>query len=284
MDWCDKGAYPDVVGTLYLRCDEGNPGDVFNSIEFMVRDNIVIFTLDTVFHNLCLKYTGFHGIFDSSGFDVSFCEIGWIGGFPQCYDENGNPICGGNAVECGGNFDHYSVTDCYIYQCYDTGVSHQWGDGEALMQNITYARNVITHTDAAVEVFFPDTCKMENVLIADNYFLYSGYGWFNGISWKDNNWGTAYQGHGDPNVAENFRMENNIFYLSTGPLIATAAAKEHRPVMSGNTYVQHPGGILAVWPTEEEYVGYGIIYPYSDKAADYVRDIPGDKNGIVLYN
>lgn len=287
MDGCDRNEYPDVVGTLYLRCDKGNPGEVFNSIEFMVRDNIVIPELDTVFNNLCLKYTGFHGIYGYSGFDVSFCEIGWIGGSPQFYDENGIPVCAGNAVECGGNYDHFSVTDCYIYQCYDAGVSHQFSSSEgALMQNITYARNVITHTDAAVEVFYyPETCKAENVLIADNYFLYSGYGWFMGILGKDNYWGAAYQGHNYPNVAENFRMENNVFYLSTGPLISTAAAKEHRPVMSGNTYVQHPGGILAQWPMGDEYDESNVMmYPYSDKAADYVRDILGDENGIVYSN
>ncbi len=285
MDWCDRGVYPDAVGALYLRCDAGNPGEVFGSIEFMVRDNIVIPAKDTVFHNLCLKYTGFHAIFGSEGFDVSFCEIGWIGGSPQCYDDEGNPICGGNAVECDGNYDHYSVTDCYIYQCFDTGVSHQCGDGQDfLMQNITYARNVITHTDAAVEVFLGDSAKMQNVLIEDNCFLYSGYGWFQGVLGKETPWGAAYQGHGNPNAAENFSMENNVFYLSTGPLIATVPAKEHLPVMRGNTYVQHPGGILAIWPMEEEYVGYGITYPYSDKAADYVRDILGDETGIVLSN
>ena len=283
MDWCDKGDYPDVVGTLYLRCDTGNPGDVFDSIEFMVRDNIVIPARDTVFNNLCLKYTGFHGIYGGQGYEVSFCEIGWIGGSPQFYDEDGNPVCGGNAVECGGNIDHYSVTDCYIYQCYDTGVSHQCG-GRVHMQNITYARNVITHTDAAVEVFFTDdTSKMENVLIKNNYFLYSGYGWYCGILGKGN-YGAAYQGHQYPNVSKNFRMENNVFYLSTGPLIATAASKENRPMLNGNTYVQNPYGILAVWPQQEEYVGYGIIYPYTDKATDYVHDILGDANGIVFEN
>lgn len=41
---------------------------------------------DAVFHNLCLKYTGAHGIFGGDmGYDVSFCEIGWIGGSPQYY-------------------------------------------------------------------------------------------------------------------------------------------------------------------------------------------------------
>jgi hypothetical protein len=284
MDWCDRGEYPDVVGTLYLRCDAGNPGEVFDSIEFMVRDNIVIPAKDSVFHNLCLKYTGFHGIYASSGYDVSFCEIGWIGGSPQYYDEEGTPMIGGNAVECGGNFDHYSVTDCYIYQCFDTGVSHQYGGGDMLMQNITYARNVITHTDMAIEVFFEEPTKAENVLIADNHLLYSGYGWYQGILGKDNYRGLAYMGHGYPNITENFRMENNVFYLSTGPLIQTAATKEHLPVMNGNTYVQHPGGDLAYWPVEDEYVGNGVTYPFSDKAVDYVREILGDINGIVIAN
>ena len=273
----------DVEGPLYLRCDEGNPGEVFDSIEFMVCKMIIDPAQESVFHNLCLKYTGFHAIAGDGGYDVSFCEIGWIGGSPFSYEEDGTPVCGGNAVEAGSNFDHFSVTDCYIYQCYDTGISHQWNGESVLMQNITYARNVITHTDAAVEVFFTDRMsRMENILIEDNYFMYSGYGWYKGILGKETPWGAAYQGHAYPNMAENFRIENNVLYLSSGPLINTAAAKEHQPVLDGNTYIQTEGNILACWMTGNGYGHPKTFICESSNMQEVVTDILGDKNGIVF--
>jgi len=37
MDNCDYNETPEVVGNLYLQCDAGNSGEVYSSIEFMVR-------------------------------------------------------------------------------------------------------------------------------------------------------------------------------------------------------------------------------------------------------
>lgn len=307
MDTCDRGEYPEeVVGTLYLRCDTGNPGEVFDSIEFAVRQNIILPANDTVFHNLCLKYTGAHCIFGGDmGYDVSFCEIGWIGGSPQYYRyDNGEPVIMGNGIECDGNYDHYSVTDCYIYQCYDAGVSNQdpsedpavtgnenFEGYDVIQQNITYARNVFAYNDMPIEIFFTleddasyGRHRMENVLIEGSYFLYTGYGWYmdtKGVA------GSAYMGHISPNASENFRINNNIFYLSTGPLLTTGAPEKWQPTLDGNTYVQSDGGLLISWFTEEE--GYQKNYSYyynehQDTVTEVIRGILGDENGTALKN
>lgn len=307
MDHCDKGEYPEeVVGTLYLRCDKGNPGEVFDSIEFAVRQNIILPADDAVFHNLCLKYTGAHCIFGvDMGYEVSSCEIGWIGGSPQYYRyDDGKPELLGNAVESGGSYDHFSVTDCYIYQCYDTGASNQdpyensavtgYENAEyrdVIQRNITYARNIFEYNDAAIEIFFTleddagyGRHRMENVLIEENYFMYGGYGWY--INIKKSYAGTGYQGHNDPNASENFHINNNVFYLSTGPLLQTGAPKKWQPELDGNTYVQSEGGILAAWPDEE---GNRILYGYyynsrQDTVTEVIRNILGDRSGIALSN
>ena len=305
MDWCDHGEYPkNVAGTLYLRCDAGNPGEVFDSIEFAVRENIILPANDTVFHNLCLRYTGAHGILGvSMRYDVSFCEIGWVGGSPQYYRyDNGEPVIFGNGVECDGSYDHFSVTDCYIYQCYDAGVSNQdpseppevLGHEETefidiIQQNITYARNVFDYVDMPIEIFFTleddvgyGRHRMENVLIEDNYFLYTGYGWYMGAKGGGS---SAYMGHNAPNASENFRIVNNVFYLSNGPLLTTGAPKKWQPELDGNTYVQGEGGILAAWPGEEGYQYYPYYYTAQrDTVTEVIRDILGDKNGIALEN
>lgn len=306
MDTCDHGEWPEeVVGTLYLRCDAGNPGDVFDNIEFAVRQNIVLPADDAVFHNLCLKYTGAHCIYGYDiSYDVSFCEIGWIGGSPQYYRyDNGEPVILGNGVECGGSYDHYSVTDCFIYQCYDAGVSNQdpsedsavtgnenFESYDVIQRNITYARNVFAYNDMPIEIFFTleddagyGRHRMENVLIEKNYFLYTGYGWY--MSTKGAA-GSAYMGHNAPNASENFRIVNNVFYLSTGPLLQTGAPEKWQPELEGNTYVQNEGGILVAWPNEE---GYQTNYPYyysehRDTVTDVIRDVLGDENGMAFMN
>lgn len=307
MDWGDRGEYPEeVVGTLYLRCDAGNPGEVFDSIEFAVRQHIILPADDTVFNNLCLRYTGTHGIFGGDmGYDVSFCEIGWIGGSPQYYRyDTGEPVLLGNGVECDGSYDHYSVTDCYIYQCYDAGVSNQDPSEsseilgyeptdfrDVIQQNITYARNVFAYNDMPIEIFFTleddagyGRHYMENVLIEDNYFLYTGYGWYMG---KKGAAGSAYQGYGSPNASENFRIINNVFYLSTGPLLQTGAPEKWQPELDGNTYVQNDGYPLVSWFTEEE--GYLKSYPYyynehQDTVTNVIKDVLGDNSGTALKN
>lgn len=306
MDTCDKGEYPEeVIGTLYLRCDEGNPGAVFDSIEFAVRQNIVLPADDAVFHNLCLKYTGAHCIFGGDmGYDVSFCEIGWIGGSPQYYRyDNGKPVIFGNGVECDGSYDHYSVTDCYIYQCYDAGVSNQdpseapeiTGSGtseyrDVIQRNITYARNLFAYNNMPVEIFFAleddagyGRHRMENVLIEGNYFLYTGYGWTSTQPEKAQ-YSSAYCGHHFPNASENFRIVNNVFYLSTGALLRTGAPQKWLPELDGNTYVQSDGGVLAHWTGED---GYPIPYAYyynshQDTVSEVIRNVLGDKNGIAF--
>lgn len=307
MDWGDHGEYPEeVVGTLYLRCDSGNSGEVFNSIEFAVRQHIILPADDTVYHNLCLRYTGAHGIFGGDmGYDVSYCEIGWIGGSPQYYRyDNGEPVILGNGVECDGSYDHFSVTDCYIYQCYDAGVSNQDPSespevlgyeqtefNDVIQQNITYARNVFEYVDMPVEIFFTleddsgyGRHRMENVLIGENYFLYTGYGWYMGTKGAA---GSAYMGHGTPNASENFRIVNNAFYLSTGPLLQTGAPEKWQPKLDGNTYVQSDGGLLISWFTEEEGYQKNYTYYYNeyrDTVTEVIRDILGDTNGTALKN
>ncbi len=294
---------PEAVGELYLRCDEGNPGEVFDSVEFAVRAHLIQAADQTAFDNLCLKHGGAHGIYGyNADFDVTNCEIGWIGGTIQYYlFDTGGPILFGNGVEAGGCFDRFSVTDCYIYQCWDSGASNQDSADESRMtgmealqyedaihRNVTYARNVFEYTDMPVEIFFnlDDDAGygrhyMENVLIADNYMLYTGYGRaltdpVNSI--VTNN--APYMGHQDPNTAINFRIENNVFYLSTGPLIYTGARRDSLPVLSGNTWAQSEGCPLARWTNES---GQPATYWYhEDTALDIIQNTLGDKTGVLL--
>lgn len=108
------------------------------------------------------------------------CEIGWIGGSIQK-----DTVRYGNGVEVYGGCDGFSVTDNYIYQIYDAGITQQYNlrtnDEVVYQKNITYARNVIEYCNYSIEYFlkicpadYPS--RMENFLIEDNLMWYSGWG------------------------------------------------------------------------------------------------------------
>jgi hypothetical protein len=155
---------------------------------------------------------------------------------------------------------------------------------DVVQRNITYAGNVLEYCDFGIEIFFTleddagyGSHRMENVQILDNWLLYSGYGWSSRQDKEKAEYSSAYQGHNDPNTAKGFSMTNNVFYLSTGSLIRTNAVT--LPEMDGNTYIQNDMSVLAFWPSGE---GYIIMYAYDNNATTTVRDVLGDKSGIVL--
>ncbi len=292
LDWSDiadlLGQAEPPRGALYLRCDSGNPAEVYESIEFAERRNIIFPAQDAVFNNLCIKYTGAHAIFGWMAYDVSFCEIGWVGGCAQNYTDYGMPVVMGNAVESDGVYDHYSVTDCYIYQCWDAGVSNQDAYLPAIESNITYAGNVIEYCEMPVEIFLipegdePDynTERMENVVIEDNYFLYTGFGFSGGyFDYAMNS--SGYMAHSYDIPASDFVFRNNVFYLSGGALLKTVSRREWLPKMEGNTYVQTEDSIFVVWTDETSELG-NTIYRMSNLNAEWVmKNILGDETGTV---
>ena len=85
----DLHFYHDVSGTKYLYLySEENPGNRFESIEFNMGYNLISVKGDGVtVDNLCLKYTGVHGVGAGTvnRLTVQNCEFGWIGGKVQGY-------------------------------------------------------------------------------------------------------------------------------------------------------------------------------------------------------
>ncbi len=252
--FCDNKRNLSEPCPLYLRCDEGNPGALFDSIEFMPRQNIisVVANKDATVDNLRFMYTGAHAIGAGTlaGFTVTNCEFLWIGGSIQNYSSGGGTMAVryGNAVESYGAPNGYTVENCYIYQVYDTGITHQMSGGtqtNGIQKNIRYAGNLIEYCSYSIEYFLGDGSEgtperyMENVIIEDNIMRYSGFGFGNQRTdricmshIKSGNHRNAVKG--------DFIIRNNIFDRSREMLLYVGAtSREHLPVMSGNTYIQY---------------------------------------------
>ncbi|MBQ4097024.1 MAG: hypothetical protein IJC62_02570, partial [Clostridia bacterium] len=186
---------------LYMYSRNGNPGELFDSIELCVKGNAITATSDVVIDNLFVGYTGSHGIGTGSckNLTIRNCEIGWIGGSVQGEDEKTRF---GNAVEIYGSADGYWVHDNYIYQCFDCGPTVQVGTTltpgkKIVMKDIAFYGNALW--DADLEVWITtkpenteDTyAKIINCDLYDNYVTMSGYG-FGGYNHQKNEYCSFY--------------------------------------------------------------------------------------------
>ena len=177
------------IGKLYLRCDAGNPGAVFDSIEFAPRVFIInAYANYVTIDNLSFFYTGAHAIGGGNCNDLTVknCEFGWIGGCIQFYQEAGYPVRYGNAVQTVRSVRNYKVINNYIYQVYDAGITHQVGAGseQIIMKDILYSDNVILYCTYSIEYFLGEaydgvTRYMDNVVFSNNIMRYAGFGFGN---------------------------------------------------------------------------------------------------------
>lgn len=290
---------PDSLGDIYLRCDAGDPAEVFSSIEALTRRAMFrIGDCENVrIDNLCLKYIGLHAVAAGGhvkGLTVTNCEIGWIGGTIQHYlgtDPNypeggrGTVTRFGNGVEIYGGCEDYRVENCWIYQCYDAGVTHQittFGKKYTL-SGVRYIDNLIESCVYGIEYFLEmnmgDTrSRMRDILMKGNILRDSGYGW--GQQRHNKSTPALIKGWSYENAAEDFRIEENIFDRCAYRLLHLVARRQEScPAMDSNVYIQHAGGMLG------QYGANGTAEPdiliFDGDAGEKIRDILGDKNAKV---
>ena len=301
-----KGDFPvpqligECRGDLYLRCDRGNPAKVFKNIEAVVRRHGVCVGENKNVHidNLCIRYFAAHGISAggklNEGLHVSNCEIGWIGGSILNYLANdpnfpnaprGSVTRYGNAVEIYGGCKNYLVENCYIYQCYDAGITHQvttWGKFYS-MENVCYRNNLIENCVYSIEYFLEknrgDTeSYMNNIEMCGNILRHSGYGW--GQQRHNKHTPAHIKGWSYINTASNYRVHDNIFDRAKYRLLHLVAEEDSScPIMYNNTYIQHRGGMLG------QYGGNKNGEPpilFMDDDADYIiENVFKEKNAKV---
>lgn len=302
-------------GKLLLRCDKGNPGEIFNSIEFNDRIYTVFLTYNSenvVIDNIAVKFAGAHGI--GGGFmkniTVQYCEIGFIGGGLAYYIKGAQenqylPSRYGNGVEIHSYCDGYTVENCWIHDVYDAGVTHQQGSNHSvglLFKDVRYQSNLIERCIYSVEYFAKKSATtdapvlMDSVSIKDNIMRMAGYGFGQQrtLVHRDWNMGTHINGwHKSYNLTRgNFTVENNIFdrALHSSPdrpikhntsIIVLAAGDERwLPEFSGNTYICEKGNQFA-------YRGLMLspeqnVIPFT-KAEDGIdaNEIFGDESGKI---
>lgn len=308
----------DKTGKLYLCCDEGNPGKIYNSIEFLSNpfqykngggEALIKTGPNCVIDNLCIMYFNTGGIYVDSNSTVQNCEVAWVGGAITNFNGAGVGTDTAAVVRCGDgillNGTNSSAKNNYIHHAYDNAFTIETGPWKS--DDTRFAKNIIVQgnlTEAssgdmliadweALQSNADNKLIFENILIDDNYFMYSGYGWSHQT--PDYDWGQAGQvNNGNCNIffgypakaGNDIYVKNNVFYLSkyalVGGRIGGDGQKQRYQInFSGNTYAQNTGGILAEWQPLEDY-RYAKKYFFNINAKKTVTDVLGDKTGVVL--
>ena len=288
-------------GTLYLRCDRGNPAQVFRTIEAVPRRSMfqVGGCSNVTIDNLCLKYIGVHAIAAGghvAGLHVSNCEIGWIGGTIQHYmgtDPNypqggrGTVTRYGNGVEIYGGCEDYMVSDCYIYQVYDAGMTHQVTTGGQTykMTGIRYLNNLVEYCVYSIEYFLEKTngdteSYIDDCEISGNILRFSGYGW--GQQRHNTDTPAHIKGWSYENTAGNYSVHDNIFDRAAYRMLHLVAKKpESCPKMYNNTYIQKLGLPLGQYGANETEEPEIMIF--DEKADEKISRVMHDTNAKIYY-
>jgi len=199
----------------------------FESIEIGARGDIIILNSNTIADNICVKYTGSHGIVLPTGTEnviITNCEVGFIGGSCQFKETRF-----GNGIEMQLGAKNILIKDNWVYQCYDAGITFQSWSGpkkETFYENIKVLGNLIDFCFYGFE-FFTTTMEKDgvyseirNVNIDDNIFRFSGYAWCyeqRPDHWMNSHIRSRMFGYIEPTYNLSFR--NNIFDCSRASIV-----------------------------------------------------------------
>ena len=98
-----------LTGDLFVRCDEGNPGELYEAVEFVAKyaafDGMANYT---TLDNLSFGYStgtiasGYYEGVSSDYVTIQNCEVSWNGGALKWFGVNQNAASFGHAELCGG--------------------------------------------------------------------------------------------------------------------------------------------------------------------------------------
>jgi hypothetical protein len=228
---------------VYLYLSKGNPGKLHTAVEMCPNEPIFRGSgvSNITFENLCIKYTGGHGIGFSNAKNVTMrgCEIGYIGGSLI------EPTCRyGNGIEFYGPVDGALVENCWIYQCFDAGYTNQTKTG--FQKNVTVKNNLMEYSPYNIEIWDGSEegkTGFENCIYENNILRFAGYGFG-----ACNRYGSSLAAVGNITCYhgtifnKNFVIRNNILDTSLHYVLDCCYPNENGlgPVITGNTWVQMP--------------------------------------------
>lgn len=310
--YSEQGIDYSLSGDLYLRCDAGNPGTVYGSIEFFTGNNAWNHTAvglrdGATIDNLCICY--FLGGADSqhsTDVTVRNCAFLWGGGFMLNYQQSSTAVSfsrSGDGIMIGGQRN--TAEHNYIAHTFDWGITIEgYSDSpdetweEKYRYDCTVSNNLVEHCSGGILLASWDAWEsalnapmFTDITIRDNFVLYSG-----GDNWahgEDLESGDTYLSalglYLNPGCA-GIQCSGNVLYdtWSIGPLVRIGYYGDVSPVtLSGNTYAQKNMGKFFQLLVRQALEGGGheedfIQVLYDANAADGAVRQLGDASAEVL--
>ena len=281
---CDLAVFSDAAdcdGALYLRCDDGNPGAVFESVEFSVRaDGLTSLGDNVTVNNLAFKYYGGNGATAANGvkgFIIFMNEYKWIGG-SVCRYEDGKGVRYGCGVEICGDIERHFVDNCYFTEIYDAAISLK-AETPMLMKKVIYSNNLIENCTVSMKYVRRGIEKdklIDDFMIMSNICRKAGDGWGSAQHSEKCIPSHIRTCRNAENTADKMIVKNNIFDESAGQLVFISAKDgKSLPRMLKNIYVQQTGklfgayGVSPVQPTVYEDIGQTEL---ANKTKEYAAE------------
>lgn len=278
--WMDCG-----MGSLYLRCDEGNPGEIYSSIEFTERDLNGIIGLrasNCVFDNISFRSAG--SAYIGCGKDVmntviQNCEFAYCGGCVDSYvsGQTGHSIIAhGDGIYCV--VQNATIKNNYMHDATSTACTYEapsdWeGHASGYFQVVD---NIMVNT-MGIRLDSSSTYlqQLDSVVIRGNQIWNTG----------NRDTGKYYYSEGSitlwPNHYGECVIEKNVFYgtengYETNGLLNIWFYKDQGntvPQIGNNIYVQYGGRLFGffdmcrpdhIWEIEDSEL--------LTKAAEYLGD------------
>ena len=254
----DLQVYSDLDTQKFYIYSEVNPGTRFERIEIGQSVNAISVQGDNV--------------------TVRNCVFDWIGGSILVGHAGGNIVGYGNAIEVYGGVDGYKVYNNWIYQIYDTGITHQHSASQSTdidMKNIEYFNNLIEYTYWAIEYYNMFGRETSNVYVHDNFCRFTGYGW--GCKGRATE-SFMYDFMSRPKKTTNYVTENNIFDRCLGYMICVeyGNAPDGIYTFKNNTYIQPYGAVFA-------WVDNGVKTPFTPEAKFTLQKVFGEENPNFVF-
>ncbi|MBQ7820730.1 MAG: S-layer homology domain-containing protein [Clostridia bacterium] len=277
-DWSTK--------TLYLYSRDGNPGEIFKSIELVDKGHGISaggnVAKDVIIDNIEVFGTGSHGIGFGGGSQntvIQNCVFRFIGGSIQYTD--GRNTRYGNAVESGGNINGFTIRNCYASQIYDCCWTVQSG-GYQTFHDVKMYGNVSEFCNTGLEVWQKGgrTTKMQ---LYDNYTRFNGYGWSNQRPNKDGNFFYGASGELVSSVMRNNDVYNNVNLFASSTALKVASTGPDQYNFHDNVYIMEEGkklGGLAADPMDGE--GTLVNYSYDQRGISRAT-VTGFEPGSKFY-
>ena len=282
----ENGDYFCAGNILFLYMNR-QPATAFNSIEIGTDSHIITISggvHDVVIDNLTLKYTGAHGISALNGVEnitVTNCEIGWIGGSYLNGFGDGK-VRYGNGIEFWEGCKNVLVENCWVYQIYDSGLSHQ-GKGTFVVENLAFKCNLIEYVSmCSIEYWAPskNINSLKNIEYSSNIMRFAGYGW--GEIERPSHGAVHIGTTENDNLCENFIIKNNIFDTATNQLLSIKHLAGTLPILQGNTYIGKFGSKIGVCAAGSSMDN--ATYFIGEDSEEVLHNIYKDVGAKVLIN